>query len=461
MKSKDEIVRSLLSKKHTRIALCERSFFIFCLYYFSDAFTYRSAKFQKQYCNKMQWWFNILFNGFRECAKTVLAKYFIIRSIVYRKRRYIVFFCDESKKAVDKVTDIAAQLQINHRLIRDFGQLYHEQKSDKSTSKRRGDFEVNSEMKVQAMGMGETLRGKVYGVPNVGEFRPDLIIFDDIDTDNSVNTETLIEKNYHYVKWQVFGWKADNAQIIFLYNTIKEDGCWPRLWKDHEDDPLWHCMSVPLIDPSLEPDTITRPERYSLDDIMKKKSQSWDIAFAQNYLLIPYVWWQSIIKQEWINIVDAPDKYERIQIWVDPAISTKTSSDAFGIAIAWRANNKRYIIKTLALYGVDKVRGMEVVLSRYKDYQANITNVESVAFQAMLVDEMREKGMSVNAINTHRDKVTRLMEREAAFKRGEIVFLEWNQEATKQLTNFPNARYDDLVDAVLFAIQDAPVLFIW
>jgi len=97
---------------------------------------YPCAPFHKEYIKAMQDGEDIIFNGFRECAKTVYAKYYILWCICYSKRRYIVFFCDEKKKAQDKILDVAAHLQVNNRIINDFGRLYHGEKTDKSTKKR-------------------------------------------------------------------------------------------------------------------------------------------------------------------------------------------------------------------------------------------------------------------------------------------------------------------------------------
>jgi hypothetical protein len=46
---------------------------------------------------------------------------------------------------------------------------------------------------------------------------------DDIDTNKSTNTTTLIDKGEQYIRNEVFGGMADDSQFIFLYNTIKQD----------------------------------------------------------------------------------------------------------------------------------------------------------------------------------------------------------------------------------------------
>jgi len=313
---------------------------------------------------------NILFNGFRECAKTVYAKYYILWYIVYHKKTYIVFFCDEKKKAQEKILDVAAHLQVNKRLIADFGKLYYGDKTEKSTKKRIGDFETSNGVKVEAMGIWEVFRGKVYWVPGKGEFRPDLVIMDDIDTQKSTNTTALIDKGEHYIKNEVFGGMSDHGQFVFLYNTIKQDWVWPRLWRDHDD---WKRMHVPMINDDLDPESITRSKRYTIEDVNQKKKNSWQIAFNQNYLLIPYMGGQAIIQREWIHYKPMPERIRKIVIGVDPSISKSDYADMFGIVVAAFDWEKKYILEVEMLDGESKSlqNACNIIESLYNKYNAS------------------------------------------------------------------------------------------
>ena len=113
-------IQKVLSSKTLRTEYFKRDFFGFCLFYFTETFTYPSAQFHKDYCKSLENGHSILFNGFRESGKTVLAKYYIIRCICYKVHRYIIFFCDEKSKAQDKILSVAQQLQANKKIINDF-----------------------------------------------------------------------------------------------------------------------------------------------------------------------------------------------------------------------------------------------------------------------------------------------------------------------------------------------------
>ena len=404
---------------------------------------------------------SVLFNGFRECAKTVYAKYYILWCICYRKKNYIVFFCDEKKKAVDKIMDVASHLQVNKKIINDFGRLYYATKTDKSRKLRQWDFETSNDIKVEAMGVGEVFRWKVYGIPewkHKGEYRPDLVMMDDIDTNKSTNTTLLIDKGEHYIRNEVFGGISDNSQFIFLYNTIKQDWVWPRLWRDRDD---WKRMHIPMINDDLDPDSITWKRRYTLEDVNQKKKNSGQIAFNQNYLLIPYMGGQAIIQREWIHYKPMPERIRKIVIGVDPSISKNDYADMFGIVVAAFDWEKKYILEVEMLDGESKSlqNACNIIESLYNKYNASskIINFEANGFQQTFSEELKKRRLAVNEMKTTKDKITRLTEYQLDFERGHIMFVSGAKNIgtlEEQLLNFPNSRYDDLVDALMFAIYD-------
>lgn len=63
--------------------------------------------------------------------------------------------------------------------------------------------------------------------------------------------------------------------------------------------------------------------------------------------------------------------------------------------------------------------------------------------------------MAVKELKTIKDKITRLTEYQLDFERGNVLFVSGAKNISvleEQLLNFPNSRYDDLVDALMFAI---------
>ena len=443
--------------------LFEKSFFHFVVYYFNDSIGFPFAQFHLDYIQDLQAGKNIVFNGFRESWKTVLIKYYIIRCIVTKRYHYICFICDESNKAQKRVADIAKQLQENQKLIADYGTLWKSEESGEKKAtrlKRIWDFETTTDIKVEALGTGEVFKWRVHNAIWLWEIRPQLIVFDDIDTERSCNTENLIDKNYQFVKTDVFGGMSDNGQFVFLYNTLFEDWVGPRLRKEFEGKERTKVYNIPIIDPSMDEKTITRPARYTLEQILYKKETQWDIAFAQNFLLIPYLWWQAIIKKAWIRCSEWLDEYDRVMIGVDPSISQKTHSDPYAIVMTGKKWDDWYVLRAIELVWEAKENADQIIKQLYFDFNCQIVNVETVAFQKIVETNLRDQWIATQAINTNKDKVSRLMEKEILFKSGKIHFLPWTERLQEQLVVFPNGSHDDLVDAFLFSIYEESTVFL-
>lgn len=231
----------------------------------------------------------------------------------------------------------------------------------------------------------------------------------------------------------------------------------PRLEEEYKNNPNWIVDAVPG-----EVDGVpTWPERYSMAEepgkvsLNKMRADLGETSYNQNVLLIPYSGADSVIKRSYIHRVDTPPPgYQRVVIGVDPAVSTKQLSDSFAIS-AVGYSDRRYIIKTLGLRGEQKnmANALGTVASWYYDLGAAIVKIEANGFQKLVADELRKMGIAVEEVQTSKDKMTRLLERQAEIQSGAIVFLPGNEQMIEQMCSMPNVAHDDLVDATLIALH--------
>ena len=91
----------LLSKKSTRIALCERSFKHFVIYYFYESLRFsKLAEYHFEWFKAVDQGLNIYCEGHRESAKTTLLGIaYEARLICYKKARFICNLCYDAEKA--------------------------------------------------------------------------------------------------------------------------------------------------------------------------------------------------------------------------------------------------------------------------------------------------------------------------------------------------------------------------
>ena len=99
-------------------------------------------------------------------------------------------------------------------------------------------------------------------------------------------------------------------------------------------------------------------------------------------------------------------------------------------------------------------RASETVRNLYIKRKAKRVIVETVAYQAVLKTVFQNMWLAVQEQKTIKDKTTRLMEKQVLFEEWRVYFAPWNDELIYELKAFPNAEHDDMVDAMLFTMQE-------
>ena len=451
-------------------------FFHFCNYYFREYYSFDTPKALMQYYRELNKWKNVFFEGFRGCAKTTIAQMYVIRNILYKKKRNIMRYSQTIDNAQENLTYIANSLindgWIGERICMDYGNLYYPENITRNGLKKQktlSKFITENNVYVRAMSLGTSPRWKNYTAPD-GKFRPDLLIFDDVDTVASTQSRRIIDKNFDFLLWEVLG-GVNNAQIIFLGNTIYEDGLVPRFREHVKNSKDWEVIRLPI---KVNNEIVwnrfveTDEEAKSLNEwitgsnrkyisLESEKRRLWSISYNQNYLLIPYSKGEHIITRDMIQYSDYSWPFDKIQIGVDPAISEKEGTDRFWIAVVWFKGDKRYILESIGLEGQEKnpKRASEIVRQLYIKYKANRVIVETVAFQQIMKQIFRELWMATEETKTHKDKVTRLMEKQILFEDKRIYFKpETTTELVNELLEFPDWEHDDYLDSLIISLTE-------
>lgn len=452
------------------------SFFHFCNYYFREYYSFDTPKALMQYYSDLNKWKNVFFEGFRGCAKTTIAQMYVIRNILYKKKRNIMRYSQTIDNAQENLTYIANSLindgWIGERICMDYGNLYYPENITRNGLKKQktlSKFITENNVYVRAMSLGTSPRWKNYTAPD-GKFRPDLLVFDDVDTVASTQSRRIIDKNFDFLLWEVLG-GVNNAQIVFLWNTIYEDWLVPRFREHIQNSKDWEVIRLPIkVDNKIVWNRFveTDEEAKSLNEwitesnrkyisLESEKRRLWSISYNQNYLLIPYSKGEHIITRDMIQYSDYSWPFDKIQIGVDPAISEKEGTDRFWITVVWFKGEKRYILESIGLEGQEKnpKRASEIVRQLYIKYKANRVIVETVAFQQIMKQIFRELGMATEETKTHKDKVTRLMEKQILFEDKRIYFKpETTTELVDELLEFPDGVHDDYIDSMLFWLYE-------
>ena len=457
-----------------------QDFFWYCNYYFREYYSFDTPDCLLKYYQALEQWKNVYFKWFRWSAKTTIAQMYVNYCIAYKKRRNIMWYAQTIDNAEENLTYVANSFIWDtdwwERFIRDFGNLYYPEFINRwwqKKMKRIDKFVTENECFVRAMSLWTSPRWKNYTASD-WKYRPDLLIFDDVDTISSTQSKKKIDKNFEFLLNEVLWWTTNATQMIFLWNTIYEDWLVPRFEEHIKKDknrvtiilPIyedWNIVRDRFVETDEEAERLNRwitDSNKKYTSLETEKRRLWTISFNQNYLLIPYVLWQHIITRDMIQYIDRkdlPKKFDKTQLWVDPAVSEKEWSDRFAISVVWFAENKKYVLESVWLEWAEKniKKATEIVRNMYIKYNANRVIVETVAYQAVLKTIFKEMWLAVQEQKTTKDKTTRLMEKQIQFENHDVYFVpETTTELVEELLVFPNWEHDDRIDSLLFAMTE-------
>ena len=354
----------------------------------------------------------------------------------------------------------------------DYGNLYYPENITRNGLKKQktlSKFITENNVYIRAMSLGTSPRGKNYTAPD-GKFRPDLLIFDDVDTIASTQSKKIIDKNYEFLLNEVL-WGASWSQIIFLGNTIYEDWLVPRFREHVKNSKDWEVIRLPIKlnneivrDRFVETDKEAEKLNAWISESNKKyvsleteKRRLWTISYNQNYLLLPYTRGEHIITRDMIQYSNYSWPFDKIQLWIDPAISEKEGSDRFWITVSWKKWDKWFVLESVGLEKEEKnpKRASEVVRQLYLKYNATRVIVETVAFQLIMKQIFQGLWLATEWVKTTKDKTTRLLEKQFLFEEKNIFF---NPTKTENLVNelleFPDGEHDDYIDSMLFSLHE-------
>lgn len=499
MSKLENFKQAILANKSTRVYFLSKDFYLFCSYYFQENFYYPYSEYHRAYADSLWLGKSIIFIGHRESAKTTFARWYIIWLIVYGKSPFILWSSYDLRKSKENIYYITQYLIENKKIVSDFGHLFVPETKNEVERKKIKSVEAfisENGVLVRAIALKASTRWLVHSFKWVNH-RPTTVIFDDIDTDLSVRSREVIDANYKFLKWEVLGGLSAHAQRIILGNTINEDGLMPRLEKDYCE--TFDRYRVPTIN-YKEWSTIVKWEvrRHNIgqcnrDRFVETKEEAkakndkfqestWlamkpfvslellkedlgTISFWQNHLLQPYVDGTTIVKDYMIKRVESMRPRENTYtstLWIDPAFSEKTNTDAIGLTITRKRyigrDYVKYVIYSCELRWVEKALDTikKKVRHLYDMYGFDNIVIESNNWWELIGKELRKEKYAVEIVTSTKDKLLRLREYETDFERWLVYFQDGDntKSLVDQLLLFPNVENDDLVDSMVFSFKE-------
>lgn len=205
-------------QQRKRIEKLEKNFEDWVAYYFPKYAYSAPADFHKKSSKRIlgnMEWFEVR-SWSRELAKSTRTMFEVLYLTLTGKKRYVLFISNNETNAGNLLEPYRVQLDSNPRLINDYGV---QETLGKWTF---GEFTTRGKVAYKAIGAGQSPRGT-----RNEEVRPDIIIFDDIDTDEDVRNPDIIDKRWSWIESAAIGTRSISraTTIIFCGNVIAKDCC--------------------------------------------------------------------------------------------------------------------------------------------------------------------------------------------------------------------------------------------
>lgn len=383
---------------------------------------------------------------------------------LFEKRQDICIISASEGLAVEWLRKIKRELEYNERIHDFFGDLKSEKWSESHII-----LNNNAKVQLRARGAGGQIRG----------FRPDTVICDDIETDESVESEEQRKKLKNWLFKACLNTLLPGGQLVIigtiihplsvLNDLLSADNAWTKkkyqAYKDGKQESgyeLW-------------------PALWNHERLQVRKREIGTWAFASEFLNDPVADENAAIKDEMIRYwKDLPLQYSCV-ISVDPAYSEDPKAD-FKVAsvIAIDQNMNRYLVTYLRNHNPTG-EFIDGVLNLFQRFQGTVTGVgipsggtEKEFFNSVLrrAEERKIYAPFVELKNTFitqagqskRNKGARIIAAlQPLFEQGKYYISPEHLEARDELLSItPNhlPRWDDIIDTMAYAEQILqPVFF--
>lgn len=427
--------------------------------------------------------------------------------ICYNKKRFICIISDTADQAQDFLSDIKSELTDNEKLAEDFPYAI-----GKGETWRLDNIVTPNNIKVMALGTGNKIRGRRFGV-----HRPDLIVGDDLENSEMVRSKT----QRHFIRYTWFdkdlayigGEKGSRTDFIIVGTVLSKDSLLNQLLDSDEypefksmrfaavrrfsDSPLWDEWSKVLknrfdVDRKetaqkffeerstemLKNTVVLWPEGDPYYDLMVQKvtKPSAFITEKQNEPVDTTKIYISKDELHWENFRSQPDIKKafrnRVDYFgsIDPSLGKKSTKGDYSAIVTIakdRRNGNIYVVEmNLKRRSVDEQ--IEAILQAHRKYKYKLFGVETNAFQYVLADSLRKKAkaegmlLPIKEKNQYRDKKARFEGMLPFLTDGTIMFnTDKDKNSAKyalgieQICTFTgdNDEHDDAPDALELAFS--------
>lgn len=413
-----------------------------------------------------------------------------LHSALYEYKHYIIILSDSSDQAESFLDAIKTELEENEYILEDFGSLAG------NKVWRSNVLLTKTNIKIEAIGSGKKIRGRKHK-----NWRPDLLVLDDIENDENVRTPEQRNKLSNWFYKAVSKAGDDYTDIIYIgtmlhydsllanvlknpsYKAIKYQAVlsfshsplwdeWERIYtdienSDHEKDALDYFNDHK--EEMLEGTEVLWEEKLSYYDLMTIKVSEGDASFNSELQNEPINPEDCLLNPEWYDYyneyeMDFNSKNFDFYGAVDPSLGKNSKSDFSAIITLAKQKSSGYMYvldADIERRHPDRIISDILEKERWLRMTFNIGykkfGCETVQFQWFLKEELAKASakaglyLPITEISSTSDKVLRIQTLQPDVKNKYIKFNPKHKRLIEQMSQFPMGSHDDGIDCLEMA----------
>jgi hypothetical protein len=457
------------------IGLCADDPEFFCRHFFPRTFRQASPEFHREIWRLLSRPGDRLVNiqVFRDGAKTTLLRAFTAFRIAFGLSRTILYIGKSESHAVRSLDWIRRQVEYSKTFSRTFGLR---------PGKKWGGEEVEvyhgaEEVPIWVMAMGIT--GSVRGI-NRDDFRPDLIVVDDVvDEENGSTPEQRkkINELLHGAIKESLAPESESplAKLVMLQTPIHSQDPSTTALRDPEwINARFSCWTPETADLPLEKQESSWPERYPSADLRRRKALALQggryYIFAREKELRLTSPETAAFSRLVLQTYDLEPERNEMQVvmWIDPVPPPSESQIAKGFAkkdfeafaVVGRMRDKFFLLDYRINRGHQPDWTIETFFELGLRWRPRTVYVESVAYQRTLAFLLRQAMtarrifFAVNEVDDRRRKHDRILDGlTGPASEGKLFIRPTHIEFREQFEMYPDVANDDLIEAVAGCVE--------
>lgn len=387
----------------------------------------------------------------RENAKSVRTMMETLKLVLTAKKRNVVLTSNSFDNAVRLLLPYKANLEHNQRIIHDYGT------QEKLGEWEASEFTTRNGAAFRAIGVGQSPRGT-----RKDAHRPDILLIDDLDTDEACRNPTIVKRNWDWVEKALLGTRSisNPLLVIFCGNIIAPYSCITEAIKmaDHVD-------IINIRDAKGKSTWPTKNTEAMIDRVLSKLSYT---TIQQEYFNNP-VREGTVFKEMAYKPCPAIKHYEYLVCYTDPSFKETKKNDYKATVLVGKLRGEFHVIKAF----VEQTTTAKMIEWHYHimdliGERACYYYMEEVFLQDLILEEFYRNAQSnkrtipiVGDKRSKPDKFTRIESLLEPLHRNGKLFLNEAEKANPHMqrlkqqfeTLAPGSRaHDDGPDAVEGAV---------